>query len=82
MKISGKRYMVRFGDIKVTELFESDKNCGSVYMKINPILIPNMEEYGTYDAVNVETGRYNNFSEDDDVTPVNGAFHREGNING
>lgn len=80
MKISSKRYMVRFGDIKVTELFESDKNRGSVYMKINPVLIPNMEEYGTYDAVNVETGGYNNFSEDDDVTPVNGAFHREGSI--
>ena len=57
MKIRDKRYMVRFGDIKVTELFESDKNCGSVYMKINPILVPNMEEYGTYDAVNVETCR-------------------------
>lgn len=74
MKISGKRYMVRFGDIKVTELFESYENCCSVYMKINPILIPDMEEYGTYDAVNVETGAYNNFSEDDDVMSVNGRF--------
>lgn len=75
-----RKEVVCFEDIAVTELFESCENEGSIYMRLMTVSVPNIG--GSYNAVNVETGRYANFGEDEEVIPVRGSFHREGNING
>lgn len=69
-----------FGDVSVTGLFEDPREEGAVYMKINPVIIPGGIDDDTYNAVNVETGVYARYFDNEDIVPVYGAFHREGNI--
>lgn len=78
MKISdGRKEIVRFGDIAVTDLLERLENEGSIYMKLLPVAIPNLSMCSTYNAVNVVSGRYAKFDDEDEVIPVRGSFHRE-----
>lgn len=78
MKITDDRKeFVFFGDLEVTELLESRNNEGNIYMKLLPVSIPGIKDHTTYNAVNVNTGRYVNFKEDERVIVVHGSFHRE-----
>lgn len=71
-----------FCDVPVTGLFEDPREEGTVYMRINPIIVPGGFDDDTYNALNVETGIYARYFDNEEIVPVYGAFHREGNING
>ncbi len=76
-----RKEVVFFRSIAVTDLLESLKNDGSIYMKLTPVVSPEQMYCRAYNAVNVTTGRYTIFDEDEVVVPVRGSFHREGYIN-
>ena len=83
MKINDcRKNATTFGNVSVTELFEDPREDGAVYMKINPIIVPGGLDDDTYNSMNVETGVYARYFDDEEITPVYGAFCREGNING
>lgn len=71
---------VCFTDIDVTELFE-DKD-GHIYMRIKPVNIADVPQMGTFNAMDMNDGRYASFHYDALVTPVYGSFHRKENPNG
>ena len=80
MKICDDRNYITFGEITVTELFSPIFNDDIVYMKIKPVIVPGSANADTYNAVNVETGYYSKFRDEEVITPVRGEFHREGII--
>ena len=77
-----KEASVCFRDVPVTGLFEDPREEGTVYMRIKPIIVPGGFDDDTYNALNVETGIYARYFDNEGIMPVYGAFHREGNING
>lgn len=84
MKICDDRNeAITFGDIGITELFEESRDEGRIYMKIYPVIVAESVDVDDshYNAVNVETGFYAKFLDDEKVVPVHGSFHREGSIN-
>lgn len=83
MKITDDRTeLAFFGDLEVTGLLESRENEGCIYMKIHPVILAESKSNIVYNAVDVETGGYAKFEDEEEIIPVYGSFHREGNING
>lgn len=82
MKITDDRKEgVFFRDIDVAGMLEDPREEGAIYMKLNPIIIPGAVDDDTYNAVNVGTGDYARFFDNERIIPVYGSFHREGHIN-
>jgi len=66
---------VTFNSIVVTELFENDDE--NIFMKINPVNVADLPQVGTFNAVDMYSGRYAYFHPDTLVIPVYGSFHRK-----